>query len=349
MECILSHLICRFLKAFEKDNPGMKNHIDKSKYLVVENYVRFIKKQLLSRILFPFERMLLRSINKSEKVSPIFIVGVPRSGTTLAYQLLTSHVRVGYITNSLEKNFYWPLIYSSIVFRSKKNLIYESSYNSTYGVNKKDGRNAPNQGVEIWARLFGTERHFLPVHEVSNLTKNSVFKHVLALSKIYGRDFLFKELSLGAKLNVIKKIFPDARFIYIKRNFTDTACSIFSAMEANGVPEGVMWGMQFEGYEKYLSLPRVEMIYHQVNQIEKSIKEQLEGVDHKDLYFANYNEICSDPRSFVYDIASKFNLQLIDKDGIPKSFKSSITHKDGPLRKQFRDLFELEKVDTEKN
>jgi len=327
----------------------MEKNISKNKYFVFENYVRFVKKRFFSRLLFPLEKALLRLIGKPDKVRPIFIVGVPRSGTTLAYQLLTSHVKVGYITNSLEENFYWPLTYSAILFRSNKNLNYESSYYSNYGANFKDGRNAPNQGIEMWARLFGTERHFLPDYEISSSTKNSVFEHVSALSKIYEREFIFKELSLGSKLNVIKKIFPDARFVYIKRDPVDTACSIFSAMEANGVPEGVMWGMQFEGYEKYLSLPRVEMIYHQVSQIEENIQEQLHGLGHENLYFADYNEICSDPRFFIFDIASKFNLELVDEHDVPESFKSSVTHKDDPLRQQFRDMFEREKIDAEKS
>ena len=53
----------------------------------------------INRGLHTWERMTLLDTEEKLEYPPIFIIGAPRSGSTLLYQVLTDYFEVGYISN----------------------------------------------------------------------------------------------------------------------------------------------------------------------------------------------------------------------------------------------------------
>ena len=122
------------------------------KYLNPKNYVKFFISRFI-HFLSPLEQRLLECY-KELKYPPIFIVGPPRSGTTLLYQIIVHCFHVAYFPNIAARFYKIPVIATKIgkiLFRP-----YKSDFTSTYGLVK--GTMAPHEAGVIWDRWFPTEQ-----------------------------------------------------------------------------------------------------------------------------------------------------------------------------------------------
>ena len=88
------------------------------KYINIKNYINFAVNKLISLsspIIRKFEnRYIKKYSNKPLKHQPVFIIGAPRTGSTILYQTLTNELDILYINNltcKFNKNiFFWFLV-----------------------------------------------------------------------------------------------------------------------------------------------------------------------------------------------------------------------------------------------
>lgn len=132
-----------------------------------------------------------RLASTSEKCPVIFIVGMPRSGSTLIEQIISSHSK---IYSFGEKNY----LYESIQY-FYPNLKLDDFENDI----KKSDLSKFNNLMKHYLALFNIK------HE-----KNSYFTDKML------NNFRF--------IGFIKSVFPDAKIIYCKRNLKDNWLSIYS-------------------------------------------------------------------------------------------------------------------------
>lgn len=136
------------------------------------------------------EDFLARHLGSGEEDNaPIFIVGMPRSGTTLVEQILASHSKV-YGAGELE-DF---RIYSSIINTITKKPFPEG----IEGVDRGALRAMANQYLGKMKTLSGFKEHF-----TDKMPSNFMYIGLIAL------------------------VFPNARIIHCQRNPMDTCLSIF--------------------------------------------------------------------------------------------------------------------------
>jgi len=122
---------------------------------------------------------------------PVFIVGMPRSGTTLVEQILSSHPKV-YGAGELQA---LPAVYVSIALQLKY-------------------ANPPPQCMSLFDRKMAEEysARYLQELALHSLTATRI------TDKLPGNYF---------KIGLIKTLFPDARIIHCQRNPLDSCISIF--------------------------------------------------------------------------------------------------------------------------
>ncbi|OHU90681.1 MULTISPECIES: sulfotransferase family protein [Pseudoalteromonas] len=253
----------------------------------------------------------------------VFIIGVPRSGTTLLYQVLVDSLDFTYINNFIEK--FYALPNTSFWLSRKFIKYYSSSFESAFGDTSRDGLGAPCQGISFWYKWFSKNQivHAQGLHDVDEKLMREMTKTIASITDRAGKPLLVKQLSFGQKLEVIHHYFPNAKYIYLERDLLEVAQSIYNAMDRNGVGEGAMWGGQFKGYEKYLKLKKTKMIPHQVIGLKKGIEEGLNRIPKNQIMKVHYEDLCINTQDVAQRIANFTGQSFCQNKSIYKNIKYS--------------------------
>jgi len=177
-------------------------------------------------------------INKESRVSnfngPLFIVGMPRSGTKLLRGLLNEHPRIR--IPSIETEFipHWKHHWSSFGDLSNPTMFkkfYKEASKTPYFIYMKE----MNKMIEerVWFEYC------------KNFTLQEIFEALIRhdanidynLKKIWGD----KSPSYIRHLPLLKENFPDARFIHIIRDVRDYCLSINKAWGKNMIRAAQRW------------------------------------------------------------------------------------------------------------
>lgn len=199
-----STLLFSIAKSFsDQKNPEMS-----SKYFKMGNDLRFslfknynFKEDTkdLNNLKFKFDKFNFEQKIINEKPELIFIVGLPRSGTTLIHQIISSHSEVlGAGELSILKNFFDEQRNNN-AFHDK--LIDKQADSNTFRKNVKDKL----------LKLFRQYDQKLIILDKAPL------------------NFMW--------IGYIKLLFPSAKIIHCKRNLRDTALSIYkNSFDGSGLP-----------------------------------------------------------------------------------------------------------------
>jgi hypothetical protein len=132
-----------------------------------------------------------------QNVSPIFIIGLPRSGSTLIESIIVaSELNVISLGETA--------IFNTSIFNQIKNYIYQKNFDSKKYNLTLDVR-------ELQKNINDRYQNYLP-----NNNRHKVF--------------VDKSLENFFNIEAILKIFPNAKFINSKRNYKDSALAIFQSM-----------------------------------------------------------------------------------------------------------------------
>lgn len=293
-------------------------------------------KRIMKNILKPPFKILHKNLEVIEKhlimsnyeptYSPIFIIGVPRSGTTLLYQLMTYCLKVCYISNLIEKYSNLPCTFS--YFLSLLNGCNPpSSFDSRYG--ETDGWRSPSQGWNFWDRWFSTgDQNYLALHEVPIPTIKKLRNTILLMENIYNRPFVNKALSLGVRILPLNEAFPEALFIRVHRNHLDIAQSILKGRKEYSGDKNNWISAKPSEYEKIKDKDYITQICGQIYYLEKDIKRDIRIIGINRCIDVNYDDLCNNPKSILEKITQFYNENtcngvLRGKNAPPDSFHLS--------------------------
>ena len=180
---------CQYLIAGNKfmDNWIKTNINEESRFL--ETIEKIYTKKYIT------EKQISNNLQKKDTTRPIFILGMPRSGTTLCEQILSSHSKV-FGGGELQS------------------FVDISEIGQTTNVNEK-------QTEEYIKKLK------LMTPEILNQKRNDYIKKLKKIST--NEKFVTDKLPHNFVLiGFIKILFPDAKIIYCKRNKLDNCFSLFA-------------------------------------------------------------------------------------------------------------------------
>ena len=143
-----------------------------------------------------FKKKLSRN-SELKNISPIFIIGLPRSGSTLVESIIGSAKRDIFSLGETS-------IFNTSIVDQIKNHVFQKN--------------------------FETEKYVLNI-DVSELEKNIMIKYQNYLPKNKKQNFFIdKSLENFFNIESILKVFPNAKFINTKRNYKDSVIAIYQAM-----------------------------------------------------------------------------------------------------------------------
>ena len=161
---------------------------------------------------------------------PVFIVGLPRSGTTLLYNLICAHERAAYVTNSM--NSFTDAVCTIEWLRKKLNLnirgerFLQDSIEADFG--------SPSEPIMFWGKWAGRNVDDLSWSELRARDLGpekvaEIHEDVRRILYSFGgenRRFVCKYPIFQTELRLLQDLFPDAKFIHIVRDGRPTANSL---------------------------------------------------------------------------------------------------------------------------
>ncbi len=294
--------------------------------------------QRLSKVQHKKNLRFLETIAESDFIfPPIFIIGPPRSGSTLLYQLLTHRYKFAYLQNQME-----PHNYSIAWFTNKHidpSIKYSSDFKSVHGQTAKP--NGPHEGGYFWRRFYPRRIHdYVFEHTLSPQEDFEIINTLKFLSYHYKAPFLSKNMEAGVRLRSIQQLFPNAVYILVKRDPRAVASSLLNVrLDIYGSKE-TWWSIRPKEYEELTRLPYHEQLAYQVAYIYK--------VNFKDIWnpaqlvAVQYEDLCKSP------LATLKALQLqLESRGLGLEENNSDIPSQFPLRKNFS--FTPEELDSIEN
>ena len=202
---------------------------------------------------------------------PVFIVGAPRSGSTVFFQALTNSLNVTYVSNLVELCRELPMVGFSLhdrIFDSRPHNSFTSKYGNTSRLYE------PAESI-MWRQWLIPGRHYILPGEVSEEKKQAFKRTAWAILNRFSRPWVIKNLSFGMRLKLIKELFPEAYIIFIKRETFYNAQSIYVAYKNFGVADSELWSIRPPNYQDIRGLPLEQKVVAQVFYIEKEIEQNI--------------------------------------------------------------------------
>lgn len=229
--------------------------------------------------------------DSSHGYSPVFIIGLPRSGSTLLYQLVTDMFDVTYFDNLINlgrENIHFALSISNLLFRNRPH----QSYRSNYGNTSSDGLHAPAEAGPLWYRWFPENVSEVTPELLSSEKMVQLRDTIESIVNREGKPLVIKNLYMILRMQVLREVFPDARYIYIRRDPLFVAQSIYFARQKNLEDiRAEWWSVPFPGHEALLGSPAEKQIAHQVVALQRIIDREIKEINKNNIFMLDYESL----------------------------------------------------------
>jgi len=286
------------------------------------------------------ERLSFINRPLEDTLGNVFIVGLQRSGTTLAYQLAASGTDAGYINNLIAR-FWEDPSYGVQLYRHlglKKQISFESIHGTTEAISDV------HEFGYFWASLLGsTSNASLADIDPAKVDWALVRNKLLAINRAFERPCVHKNTLIGHFLPNLGAVLEKKLFIYVKRDLLEIASSILKVRQARYGDISRWWSLKPREHDQIESLSAHEQIVAQIFFLQQDLEKQVLAVPAAWVWEINYDEICADPMNFVKELvgrASAAGVQIRATDTIAaQSFPNrKLSHEDEDIRKLARFL-----------
>jgi hypothetical protein len=273
-------------------------------------------------LLRPLEARLYEASSAGVEHAPIFIVGPPRTGSTLLYQLLVRRYRCCYFSNLLNAFPHTPLAVAKL---SKPLGGFDPApdFRSEYGSTR--GWRAPSQGRELWAALLPESPNAVQPETVPSEVKRRINDSVRGLQRVCGRPFVNKWPPNSVRVRLLAEVFSDALFVRISRAVEPTVSSILRGRQELCQRGSGWFSVKPPGYREVMQERGLEdQAAWQIAAIEHAIDADSEAVGAQRFFGVNYEQLTSRPRQVLDAIAAFYEritgISLEQRCEVPSEF-----------------------------
>jgi hypothetical protein len=178
-----------------------------------------------------YERVVLRPDLAAYRVDrPIFVLGLPRSGTTMLQDTLCRHPQIAYINNTMNR---FPDVLCAVDhFRKRLGLDFEIERYLVDSVPVSPG--GPSDALSFWSRWFDVDPYSLEYRDIQAKdlpadARAAMHETIRKVIWCYGDPrmrFFNKVIQCTTYVDMLRDLFPDARFVHIIRDPRMTANSM---------------------------------------------------------------------------------------------------------------------------
>ena len=258
------------------------------------------------------------SNRRAEMVAaPVFIVGAPRTGSTVLYQALTNAYNLAYIDNTTCR-WHRNLRFGMWLSNRKYGDSPHNNFKADHGNTQRFGGHAPSECGGFWYRWLPRDRHFIDYQDITLRMIEELRAEVFGVINYLEKPLLFKNLNAGQRLRLIHRAFPSAKIIFIRRDPRFVIRSLLDARRKVGVKPGNWWSIMPPNVLELLSLPEPEMCAAQVYFVEKQIEEDLALFPAENIREIHYRDLQA---SVIQDLARWIGVHVRPGGALPKFFE----------------------------
>jgi hypothetical protein len=246
-----------------------------------------------------------------------FFVGAPRSGKTVASQVLSMTGAVGYVTNFVAR--FWEAPRLGILLHAALDDIdqaWQSDLESEFGVTA--GWREPHEFGYFWNRWFDigeTGTHKLTEEELKRVDTTGMKRALASMEEALGKPMVFKNATwCDFQISFMAALFPRAIFIHTKRDPHFVCQSILQLRERHAGSREAWISLKPPQYGSLANKPWPEQIAGQVYYTVREIESALSQLDPGRVVVSDYLSFCKSPRTFVdtvFAAAKAFNGELL--------------------------------------
>jgi hypothetical protein len=234
--------------------------------------------------------------SEPEAAQPLFILGVPRSGTTITYQIISNYFNVLYPDNLVylcRENPFLGFDLSNRIFREKPHNCFRSKQGNTMDC----GLHAPSQEPFFWkpyTNKLATRTQNIGV--LSDVEKKEIYTNLFSVINKFKKPMVMKGSAVGNNLNVFLEIFSNAKFIQFTRNPLYTAQSLFMTTQKMGGDFENTWMRRIKPYN-HQKIREAQSVYRKIAlyvfALYKQNMEDLKNISEENYVSFSYEELCS--------------------------------------------------------
>ncbi len=296
-------------------------------------------KQIPVTIARLIEGSVLGSLRLTNKFPPLFIVGAPRTGSTVVTQHILNSLVFGYFPNAAKEHPRAPVTYTLMARVGHR---YRPSYESAFGI--IDGPFAPSDGWDIFHRWFPRYDQGTPVR-VEKLHQLRTIVRVCEV--IFRAPFANKNNANGLRIAHLHSLFPNAIFLHVTRDMASTVLSVLDAREKNHVKENEWWGAPPPEYDDRSFEDPLERVVYQTWGLNTIIEEALEAVPGSQWHRLEYESFCDDPDGIVEWLTRTYQgcgVHLRRRGTSTPSLRARRRSGDGDMTRRIEEI--LERLET---
>lgn len=282
--------------------------------------------QFVHLLMQPCNYLLIKQYKKryDRSMQPIFIIGSPRTGSTILYQLLTYRYQFSYIDNFIAR-WYRALLVGVWLDEKRFKSRPHSSFTSTHGKTDEHDPRAPHECGNFWYQWLPKKVHYQTKEALSDKQKQHIRDTFEAVMGLTGKPYLCKNLPTSQRIDLIHDIFPAAKFIWIQRDPRYTVQSILQVRNARNMKENEWWSVRPKNVLALQSLPEIEQVVSQVYYVESQIQQDLVRIPNDQHTCVRYTELVQTPVETIEAIGSWLHADKRDTTIDPASIQNDNT------------------------
>ncbi len=294
-------------------------------------------RNLAMAALWPRERALIARARGEHFPPPVFIVGPPRSGTTLVYEAFVGTFRFAYISNLAHRLYRTPVAATSLGMRAID--AYEPRYESKWG--HVAGWAAPNEAGWVWERWFTSHDDAASPAPDARATA-SMHDVVGGLSTLMRGPFLNKNVNHSVWMLFLARAFPGATFIEVQRSPVESARSMLKARRDEGGDTHLHeWSsVKPRGWAKFSGENPEAQCVAQALLVARQIEEDAAQLDPVQRLAIPYDEFCAEPAKWLEHVRwrlLKAGIPLRERRDPPAPFERRGKREDDALALRLAD------------
>lgn len=246
--------------------------------------------------------------------APVFIMGCPRSGSTLVTQDIAMRGTTAYPTNLMSRFYGDPWVGALAhrvlfdldqrgeVFPVRPEPVAASDLGKTLGAD------APHEFWYWWRRYFHFEHDHGFVPKVSREMRERFRSDLAGMTTVFEKPMVFKAMIMNWNIPLLHEIVPEALFIVLERDLEANACSLLKARDQFYGDRNEWWAFRPPEIDQLLGLDPLEQVFAQVKLTNDAVRLGASILPQRQVLHWKYKDFCEGP--------ARHHAQLMERLGV---------------------------------